>query len=67
MNLFQAISMAGKFIQLVMQLFFQRNVDLVSPFGNNSNRLIEITCFILYFIQAFCFNIIGNASAKLTS
>ena len=37
MDLFQAIGVAGKFFQLIMQLFLQGNIDLVSPFGDNSS------------------------------
>ena len=46
MNLFQGISMAGKFFQLVVQFFLNGNIDLVSPLGNDGNGLIEIARFV---------------------
>ena len=48
MNFFQAVGMACKFFQFVMQLFFQSNVYLVCPFGYDGNGFIQVTCFFLY-------------------
>ena len=42
MDLFQAIGMARKLLQFVVQLLFQGDVDLVGPFGDNGYRLVQI-------------------------
>ncbi len=34
MDLFQAVGMTGKFFQFVMKFLFQRDVNLVGPFGD---------------------------------
>ena len=55
MNLFQAIRMAGKFIQFIMQLFFQRNIDLVSSFANDRNQIHRYYLFCSLFHPGFLF------------
>ena len=42
MDLLQAIGVAGKFLQLIMQFFLKGNIDLIGPLGNYGNRLIQI-------------------------
>jgi hypothetical protein len=59
--------MAGKLIQLIVQLLLDRNIDLVGSFANDGNRFVNVASLALYVIKTPGFHVIGNAGTKLAS
>jgi len=63
----EAIGMAGKLLQFVVQLLFQGDVDLVSPFRDNGNRLVQIPGLRLDIGKVLGFHYIGSVCINLPS
>jgi hypothetical protein len=67
MDLFQAVSVAGEFFQLIMQLFLQGDVDLVSPLGDNGDGLVQIARLCLDIGEILGFHDIRGIGINLPS
>jgi len=65
MDLFQAVSMGGELLQLVVQFLLQHDVDLVGAFGDHGNGLVYITGFALDLGHILGLKVISNTIAYL--
>jgi hypothetical protein len=59
--------MAGKLFQFVMQFLLQRDIDLVSPLGDDGDGLIEIARLCLYIREVLGFHDIRGIGINLPS
>ena len=62
MDLFEAIGMAGKFFQFIVQLLFQGDIDLVSPFAMMA---MDLTHYLSYPSVRIIFGLYHTAGVSL--
>lgn len=66
-DFFQAVRMAGKLLQFVMQLLLHHDIDLVGTLGDDRNRLVNVACLLFDLGNIFGFEVIGNAISDLAT
>src|SRR5579862_1355924 len=63
----QVVRMAGKLLELVVQLFLERYVDLVGPLGYDRDGLVKISCLAFDLVEVLGLHDIGCIGANLSS
>jgi len=67
MNFFEAVGMGCELLQFVMKFLFQGDVDLICPFGDDGDGLVQIACFPLDRRNILGFHHIAQAVTDLSA